>query len=206
MKLYFTPGTCSLAAHIIIREAGLDVQLVKVDLATKLLDDGTDYRTINARGQVPALEIDAERTLVEGPAIQQYLADLNLDAGLAPANGTFERYRLQSWLNFISTELHKGFSPLWKKDTPEAAQQQAKAQLAERFTLLDQHLADRIWILDGFTAADAYAFAILRWSRFFAIDLARWPNLSAFMARVEARPAVRAALREEGLLPAAAAA
>lgn len=206
MKLYYTPGTCSLAPHIIIREAALDVELVKVDLAAKLLEDGTDYRRINPRGQVPALELDDGLILVEGPAIQQFLADLDPAAGLAPANGTFDRYRLQSWLNFISAELHKGFSPLWKKDTPEASQQQAKALLAERFALLDQHLAGRTWILDGFSAADSYAFAILRWSPFFAIDMARWPNLSAYMARIEARPAVRAALREEGLLPAAAAA
>ena len=205
MQLYYTPGTCSLSPHIVAREAGIDIDLVKVDLATKLTEAGADYRRINPKGSVPALALGEGRMLTEGPALVQYLADLRPDSGLAPANGSFERYRLQEWLNWISTELHKTFSPLWRKDTPQDAQQATKDVLAQKFAYLDQHLATSPYLLADFSIADAYAFAVLGWAKFFAIDLARWPNVAAYVARITARPAVRAALVAEGLIEAEAA-
>lgn len=205
MQLYYTPGTCSLSPHIVAREAGIDIDLVKVDLATKLTETGADYRRINPKGSVPALALGEGRMLTEGPALVQYLADLRPDSGLAPANGSFERYRLQEWLNWISTELHKTFSPLWRKDTPQDAQQATKDVLAQKFAYLDQHLATSPYLLADFSIADAYAFAVLGWAKFFAIDLARWPNVAAYVARIAARPAVRAALVAEGLIEAEAA-
>ena len=200
MQLYYTPGTCSLSPHIVAREAGIDLDLVKVDLATKLTDAGADFRRVNPKGSVPALVLDDGRVLTEGPAIVQYLADLRPDSRLAPAHGSFERYRLQEWLNWISTELHKGFGPLWRKDTPPEVQQAAKDTLALKFAHLDQHLAISPYLLAEFGVADAYAFAVLGWAKFFAIDLARWPNLAAYVARIAARRAVRAALVAEGLI------
>lgn len=200
MLLYYTPGTCSLSPHIVAREAGIDLDLVKVDLATKLTDTAADYRRVNPKGSVPALVLDDGRVLTEGPAIVQYLADLRPDSRLAPANGSFGRYRLQEWLNWISTELHKGFSPLWRKDTPPDVQQAAKEMLSLKFAHLDQHLGMSPYLLAEFSVADAYAFAVLGWAKFFAIDLARWPNLAAYVARLAARPAVRAALVAEGLI------
>jgi glutathione S-transferase len=205
MQLYYTPGTCSLSPHIVAREAGIDIELVKVDLASKLTETGADYRRINPKGSVPALALGEGRMLTEGPALVQYLADLRPESGLAPANGSFERYRLQEWLNWISTELHKTFSPLWRKDTPQDAQQATKDVLAQKFAYLDQHLATSPYLLADFSIADAYAFAVLGWAKFFAIDLARWPNVAAYVARIAARPAVRAALVAEGLIDAEAA-
>lgn len=205
MQLYYAPGTCSLSPHIVAREAGIDIDLVRVDLATKLTDTGADYRRINPKGSVPALAIGEGRMLTEGPALVQFLADLRPDSGLAPANGSFERYRLQEWLNWISTELHKTFSPLWRKDTPQDAQQAAKNVLAQKFAYLDQHLGTSPYLLADFSIADAYAFAVLGWAKFFAIDLARWPNVGGYVARIAARPAVRAALAAEGLIDAEAA-
>lgn len=204
MKLYFVPGTCSLAPHIVAREAGIAVDFVQVDIATKRTLTGADYRTINPKGSVPALELDDGQVLTEGPAIMQLLADLAPTSGLAPENGTLPRYRLQEWLNWISTELHKGFGPLWQKDTPAATQATAKASLAVKFGYLDRHLAASEFLMPQFTVADAYAFAVLGWARFFAIDLARWPNLAAYVARLGGRPSVKAALVAEGLVADAA--
>jgi glutathione S-transferase len=202
MQLYYTPGTCSLSPHIVAREAGIEIDLVKVDIATKLTESGADYRRINPKGSVPALALGDGRMLTEGPALVQYLADLRPDSGLAPANGSFERYQLQEWLNWVSTELHKGFSPLWRKDTPQDVQQATKEALALKFAYLDHHLGTSPYLLADFSIADAYAFAVLGWAKFFAIDLARWPNVAAYVARIAARPAVRAALVAEGLIAA----
>lgn len=205
MRLFYIPGTCSLAPHIVAREAGLDIELVRVDIATKRTASGVDYRTINGKGSVPALELDDGQVLTEGPAIMQFLADLRPASGLAPANGTMERYRLQEWLNWLSTELHKGFGPLWLKDSPQQSKDIAKAALSIRFAFLDRHLAASAYLLADYSVADAYALTLLGWAAFFAIDLARWPHLAAYVARVGARPAVRAALAAEGLIDNAAA-
>lgn len=204
MKLYYVPGTCSLAPHIIAREAGIDLDLVPVDIATKRTADGGDYRAINPKGAVPALEVASGEVLTEAAVIVQFLADLVPEAGLAPANGTLERYRLQEWLNWIASELHKGFGPLWLKDTPQATQAAAKAALAQRFGFLDRHLAGSDHLLSAFSVADAYAYVVLSWASFFAIDLARWPHLAAYVEQISTRPAVTAALVAEGLIADAA--
>lgn len=201
MKLYFSPGACSLSPHIVMREAGLDVELIRVDMATKKTADGEDFTAINPHGFVPALRLDDGHVLTEGPVIIQYLADRVPDHKLAPAAGTFERLRLQETLAFISTELHKGFSPLFNKECPDAWKQVVKATLARRFTGLDATLTDQPFLLgQQFTVADAYLFTILNWTKFVGIDLAPYTHLVAFQARVAARPAVQAALEAEGLL------
>lgn len=204
MKLYHVPGTCSLAPHIVAREAGIDLDLVPVDIATKRTADGGDYRAINPKGAVPALQLASGEVLTETAVIVQFLADHVPEAGLAPANGTLERYRLQEWLNWISSELHKGFGPLWLKDTPQATQAAAKASLAQKFGHLDRHLAGSDHLLSAYSAADAYAFVVLGWAKFFAIDLARWPHVAAYVERLSTRPAVKAALVAEGLIADAA--
>ncbi|HEY0148493.1 MAG TPA: glutathione transferase GstA [Allosphingosinicella sp.] len=203
MKLYFTPGACSLAPHIVAREAGLDFELAKVDLAAKTLEDGSDYLAVNPKGSVPALALDEGLVLTEAAVLVQYLADRAPAANLLPAAGTIERYVAQEWLNFIATELHKGFGPLWKKDTPAEVRESTKAVLATKFAYLDRILAERPHLTgESFSAADAYAFTVLSWAKFMAIDLGRWTHLTAYLARVGARPKVREALIAEGLLSA----
>jgi glutathione S-transferase len=206
MRLYYAPGACSLAPHIVAREAGLSVQLVKVDLAARRTEGGGDYLAINPKGQVPALKLPDGLVLTEAAVLIQYLADRAPDAGLIPAAGTMERYLVQQWVNFVATELHKGFGPLWKKETPEDMRRIVKETLATKFAFLDRELAERPFLAgDGFTVADAYAFTILGWARFMSIDLARWPNLSVYVERIAARPAVREAMIAEGLIAADAA-
>ena len=201
MKLYFSPGACSLSPHIALREAGLDFETERVDMATKKTRGGDDFYTINPRGYVPALRLDSGEVLTEGPAIVQYIADLAPEKQLAPAAGTFERVRLQETLNFISTELHKGFSPLFNKDCPEDWKQVVRANLGRRFAALDAQLADQPFLLgQGFTIADGYLFTVLGWTRFVNFDLTPYPNLVAYQQRVAARPAVHAALEAEGLI------
>lgn len=201
MKLYYAPGACSLSPHIVAREAGVAIELVKVDLASHQTAGGDDYYRINPKGYVPALGIDDHQVLTEGIAIVQYLADRNPAAGLVPPAGTFERYRLVEWLAFISTEIHKTFSPLWNPATPEATREAAKAALERRFGYLSAQLAGRNWLLgDQFTVADAYAFTVLNWTRFLKIDLSGHPVLVAYLERVAARPKVREALTAEGLI------
>jgi glutathione S-transferase len=201
MKLYFSPGACSLSPHIALREAGLDFEIERVDMATKKTRGGDDFTTINPKGYVPALRLDDGEVLTEGPAIVQYIADLAPEKQLAPAAGTFERVRLQEVLNFISTELHKGFSPLFRKDCPEAWKQVVRANLGRRFADLDAQLGARQFLLgDRFTIADGYLFTVLGWTRFVNYDLAPYPNLVAYQQRVAARPAVHAALEAEGLI------
>lgn len=201
MKLYYSSGACSLSPHIVLREAGLKFDLVKTDLKSKKFDGGADFLAVNPKGQVPVLELDNGQRLTEGPAIVQYLADQKPASGLAPANGTMERYRLQEWLNFITSELHKGFSPLFRDNTPAEFKEIAKANLASRFDYLDKHLAKNQFLMgNGFTVADAYAFTVVNWSNYLKIDLGKWPNLGAYMKRVAGRPKVQEALKAEGLV------
>ncbi len=209
MKLYYAPGTCSLASHIVVREAGLDVALERVDIATSpyRTESGTDYRSLNPLGYVPLLRLDDGELMREGVAIMLYLADLAPSARLAPPRDDPERYRLQSWLTFISSELHKSFSPwLFHPEVGETAMAYARRRIRDRLAWMDGEIAGRDHILgDRFGVADAYAFAILRWSRGAGIDLAPFANLAAHMRRIEARPMVREALAAEGLLRSAAA-
>ena len=206
MKLYYSPGACSLAPHIVASEAGVPIELVKVDLASHKLADGTDYYTINPRGYVPLLELDDGTRITEVAAIVQYLADSKGATHLAPAAGTFERVRLNQWLAFISSELHKVFSPwLWHKETAESTKQSVKDKLATRFKELDALLAKQDYLLGKqFTIADAYAYTIVNWSNFLGISLKPYPSLSAYLLRVAARPKVQEALGAEGLLKKAA--
>jgi glutathione S-transferase len=201
MKLYYSPAACSLAAHIVALEAGLAFELVKVDIGTHRLGDGTDYYTVNPRGYVPALRLDDGTLLTEVAAIVQYLADLKPEAALAPAAGTRDRVHLQEWLTFISSELHRVFSPwLWHKETPASTRRIVKERIATRFTELDRLLARQPFLMgERFTVADAYAYAIVNWSRFVGIGLTPYPALSAYMARIATRPQVAAALQAEGL-------
>ncbi len=200
MKLYMKPGACSLASHIALRETGLPFDLVKVDLAAKKTEDGGDFLAVNPKGQVPTLGLGEDGILTEGPVILQYVADAAPEKSLIPAHGSLERYRVLEWLNFVGTELHKTFSPLFRPTTPDAFKAIAKDTLAAKFAVLDRHLASSRFLAgDGFTVADAYAFTVLRWAKPMGIDLPRWPNLEAYMARVGERPAVRAALAAEGL-------
>src|SRR5512145_1677885 len=205
MKLYYAPGACSLSPHIVARELGIPFELKKVNNQDKTIEGGGDYRKVNARGYVPALELDNGEILTEGPAIVQYLADQKPEAGLAPRAGTFERYRLQEWLNFLTSEVHKQFSPLFKPNTPEEYKKISKENLATRFDWLDKQLEGKDYLMGKqFTVADAYLFVLLNWTKFQGIDLAKWPNLAAFHKRVGARPKVKEALEAEGLLKKAA--
>ena len=202
MKLYYSPGACSLSPHIVARELGIAVELKKVNTKDKTFEGGGDYWKVNARGYVPALELDNGQVLTEGPAIVQYLADQKPDAGLAPKNGTFERYRLQEWLNFLTSEVHKQFSPLFKPNTPDDYKPIAKQNIATRFDWLDKQLEGKDYLMGKqFTVADAYLFVLLNWTRPTQIDLSKWPNLGAYQKRVAARPKVKEALQAEGLLP-----
>jgi len=201
MKLYYSPGACSLSPHIALKESGLAFEAIAAPTKTHQLPDGTDYYTINPLGYVPLLVLDDGTQLREGPAIVQYIADQVPAMQLAPANGTFERYKLQEWLNFISTELHKSFSPLFTPGMPEEAKTIAKTRLNSRLQWVDGELGKAPYLMgDTFTVADGYLFVVAGWCKHVGIDSSAWANLGAFMARVGARPAVQAALRAEGLL------
>jgi glutathione S-transferase len=205
MKLYYSPGACSLSPHIVAREAGIPVELKKVNTKDKTVEGGGDFWKVNGRGYVPALELDNGEVLTEGPAIVQYLADQKPESGLAPKNGTIERYRVQEWLNFLTSEIHKSFSPLFKPNTPEDYKKIAKENLATRFDWLDKQLGGKEYLTGKqFTVADAYLFVLLNWTKFQDIDLSRWASLAAFHTRVGARPKVQEALQNEGLLKKAA--
>lgn len=202
MQLHYAPGACSLAPHIIAREAGVDLTLVKVDIqASHRTEDGRDFRTINPRGYVPALVLDDGSLHTEASVLVQYLADLAPESGLMPEAGSPARLEVQEWLAFIATELHKTFSPwLWSKETAESTRATALARIAIRFAEVDNALANRSYLTgETFTAADAYLFTIANWANFLSIDLEPYPNLAAFMKRAAARPAVREALMAEGL-------
>lgn len=198
MRLYFAPGACSQAPHIALRETGADVELIKVDLAAKRTEDGRDYRTINSKGAVPALELADGSVLTENAAILQYIAD-EQGGDLIPLSG-IRRYRLLEWLNYIATELHKGFGPLWNPGSPDDLKEATRTALAAKFDYLEQQLGEGPYLTgEAFTIADAYLFVILGWTGIHQIDLSRWPGLSAFVSRVAQRPTVQAALRAEGL-------
>jgi glutathione S-transferase len=200
MKLYYSPGACSLSPHIVLREAGLAFTPVLASTKTHKLQDGTDYYTINPKGYVPLLELDNGERLSEGPAIVQYVADQAPAKNLAPANGTMARYRLQEWLNFITSEMHKGYSPLFNPAQPEEAKALFRARLRQRYEWIDGQLEGRSYLMgDTFTVADAYLYTVTRWSKFAGVDLGGLDRLAAYMARVEARPAVQEALKAEGL-------
>lgn len=201
MKLYYSPGACSLSPHIALREAGLAFDLHITNLKTKKLADGSDFLAINPRGQVPLLELDSGERLTEGPAIVQYIADQAPATGLAPAAGTLARYHLMEWLNFITSELHKGFSPLFTPGTAEDTQVKARAALMKQLSWVDGQLAGKTWLTgETFTVADGYLFTVAGWGKYVGVDISGLANLGAYMGRVAARPAVQAALKAEGLL------
>src|SRR5580692_8093222 len=201
MKLFYFSGACALSPHIVLIELGLPYTLEKVDIATKKTAGGLDYLTINSKGAVPALQLDDGRVLTEGPAIVQYLADLKPDSGLAPRAGTFERYQLMEILNYITSEVHKGFSPLFNPESSAEMKQASVSALAKKFDWLSGFLGGKNFLLGNtFTVADAYLFTVLNWVRIVKIDLSKWPALAAYQARVAQRPKVQAALKEEGLL------
>ena len=203
MKLFYSPGACSLSPHIVAQEAGIDLELVKVDTKTKTIAAEGDFWAINPKGYVPAIELDNGEVLTEGPAIVQYLADLKPDSKLAPANGTWARTRLQETLNYITSEIHKSYSPLFNPKTPEDVRTERKEYLRRRYALLDKQLEGRKYLFgDQFTVADAYLFVVTNWARGTKVDLSEFTNLQAFQQRVAARPAVRAAMQAEGLIPA----
>ena len=200
-KLYYSPGACSLSPHIVLREAGLPFDLVLTNLKTHTLADGTDYYTINPKGSVPLLELNDGQRLSEGPAIVQYIADQAPVSKLAPAAGTMARYRLMEWLNFITSELHKGFSPLFNPAMPEEAKVLARAKLNERLGWVDSQLEGKAYLMgETFTVADAYLFTVAGWGKHVGVDIAPMKNLTAYTNRVAARPAVQEAMKAEGLM------
>lgn len=200
MKLYYSPGACSLSPHIVLREAGLAFEPVLAPTKTHKLEDGTDYYGINPLGYVPLLELDDGTRLREGPAIVQYIADQVPMKNLAPANGTLPRYRLQEWLTFIGTEVHKAFSPLFNPNMPEEGKKIYRERIAQRFQWIDGELAGKDYLMgENFSVADAYLYTVTRWAKPMAIDLTAYPNLVAHRERVNARPAVQEALKAEGL-------
>ena len=200
MKLYYSPGACSLAPHIALREAGLPFEAVLASTKTKRLPDGSDYLAVNPKGQVPLLELDNGERLSEGPVIQQYIADLVPASGLLPPAGSWARYRVLEWLNFITSELHKGFTPLFNPAVPADTKALFAQRLKERLAWVDSQLDGRVHLTgDTFTIADGYLFVVSNWTQPTGIDLAGLDRLQAFRARVAARPAVQAALQAEGL-------
>ncbi len=201
MKLYYSPGACSLSPHIALHEAGLAFEAVPAPTKTHQLPDGTDYYTINPLGYVPLLELDSGERLREGPAIVQYIADQVPQKKLAPANGTLERYRLQEWLTFIGTEVHKGFSPLFNPATPDEFKAATKTKLSQRLAWVDGQLAGKQYLMgDTFTVADGYLFTVTNWAPRVGVDITGLANLMAYRERVGARPAVQAAMKAEGLI------
>jgi len=200
MKLYIAPGACSLAPHIALEEASLPHELVKVDLVKHTLADGTDYRRVNPKGYVPFLELDDGSTLSEAGVILQYIADRR-PGTIAPVFGTPERWKLMEWLNFIASEIHKAYSPLWNPRTSPELRDRSVQALANRFSLIEKTLAAQPYLTgQEFTVADAYLFTVVNWSGMLKVDLTPWPALVAFQQRVAARPAVQRAMKSEGLI------
>jgi glutathione S-transferase len=201
MKLYYSPGACSLSPHIVLLEAGLPFSMVKVDIKNKKTEGGADYLAINSKGAVPSLQLDDGRVLTEGPAVVQYLADLKPESGLAPRAGTFERYQLMEILNYLTSEVHKTFSPLFNPASSAEVKEAAVTNLGKRFDWLSGFLGKKSFLLGNtFTVADAYLFTLLNWTHFVKIDLGKWPVLAAYQARVAQRPKVQEAMKAEGLL------
>jgi glutathione S-transferase len=200
MKLYYSPGACSLASHIALEEAKVPYSLVKVDLGAKRTADGRDYLTINEKGYVPSLELDDGAILTENAVVLQYIADRNPGSDLAPAHGTFARYRLGEWLNFIASEIHKGFGPLWNAKTPDETKATARRNVGRRFGYIDKRLASTPYLMDDtFTIADAYLFVMLTWTDHLGVDVSSFAHLRDFLSRVKSRPTVQKAMRDEGL-------
>ncbi len=200
MKLYYAPGACSLSPHIVLCETGLPYELVKVDLDSKRTESGEDFHRINPLGYVPALELEDGVVLLEGPAIVQYLADQAPARQLVPPPGTFPRYQLQQWLNFISTELHKGCGNLFQPDLPDEVKESFRRRLGERFAYTAVQLSGQDYLMgDVFTVADAYLFVVMSWRDYVGLDLSPWPVLLKYFDRIAERPAVGEALRQEGL-------
>jgi glutathione S-transferase len=199
-QLYYAPAACSLSVHIILRELGETPKLVKVSTKSKKMEDGGDYLTVTPKGYVPALRIPGGEVLTENAAILQYLADTKPDT-VAPKAGTLERFRVNEWLTYTTSEIHKTFSPLFNPATPDDQKAALKDRLAARFDFVEKHLGDGRAYLTGdkFTIADAYMFVVVNWSNYQGIDLARWPKLKAYQDRVQARPHTQAALKAEGL-------
>jgi glutathione S-transferase len=203
MKLFFSPGACSLAPHIVLREAALPFTLERVDTAKHLTEHGADYYTVNPKGQVPLLELDDGQRLSEGPVIVQYIADRAARRDLMPEPGTLARYRVMEWQNHITSELHKGFSPLFDAAFDAAAKARHSTLLRKKLEWVDSKLSDSAFLTgDGFTAADAYLFTVAGWAKYVALDLSDLRHLQRFLAQVAERPAVRDAMRAEGLLKA----
>ena len=201
MKLYYSPGACSLSPHIVLREAGMAVDLVKANLQAHKLEDGSDFYAVNSKGYVPMLELDNGERLTEGPAIVQYIADQVPDKKLAPANGSMARYRLQEWLNFITSELHKGIGGLFNPAMPEEGKAVIRARATSKLQWVDQQLEGKQYLMgNDFSVADAYLFTVTNWTAHTGIDISGMKNLNAFQARMAARPAVQAAMKAEGLL------
>jgi len=206
MKLYYSPGACSLSPHIVARELGLDLALEKTDTKTKKTESGADFWQVNPKGYVPALQLDNGEILTEGPAIVQYLADQKPESGLAPKPGTIERARLQEWLNYITSELHKQYSPLFNPATAADTRSRHLEYLDRRYEYVDRALEGRSWLVgDRFTVADAYLFVVTNWARHVQLDLSKHGNVLQHQKRVGARPAVQQALAAEGLVKQAAA-
>lgn len=201
MKLYFSPGACSLSPHIVLREAGVPVELKKVDLGKKIIEGGGDFTAINGKGYVPTLELPNGEVLTEGPAIVQYIADQNPSSNLVPKAGSLERYRLQEWLNFITSELHKSFGALFNQNISADWKASANATIKKRLDFIVEKLNGKQFLLgDQFSVADAYLFTVLGWGAHVGVDIKQWPTLSEYVARIGARPKVQEALRAEGLL------
>ena len=203
MKLYYSPGACSLSPHIVAQEAGIPLELVKVDTKSKTIREDGDFWHVNPKGYVPALELDDGEVLTEGPAIVQYLADLRPGAALVPANGTLQRVRVQEMLNYITSELHKTYSPLFNPELNAVTREERLAYLKKRYGYLEKHLEGREYLVgDRFTVADAYLFVVTRWANAVKLDLSGFPNLRAFQERVRSRKGVQRAMQEEGLIKA----
>lgn len=201
MKLYYSPGACSLSPHIVAREAGVDVELEKVDTRSHTFNGGSDYYKVNPKGYVPALEIKAGDVLTEGPAIVQYLGDQKPQSGIVPPAGDAQRYRLQEMLGYINSEIHKTYSPLFGKDVKPEVADERRAYLRKRYAYLEGLLATSQYLVGNkFSPADAYLYTVTRWAPFVKLDLSEFQNLQAFQKRIEARPAVQQALKEEGLI------
>jgi glutathione S-transferase len=199
--LYFSPGACSLSPHIVLREAGMDFALEQADLRSKAIKSGGTLTDVNPKGQVPTLRLGDGTVLTEGPAIVQWIADQVPAKHLAPANGTLARTQLQTWLNYVSSELHKGFSPLFSPTLPAETKAYFAEMLMKKLAWVDGHLADKDYLMGSeFSVADAYLFTVANWSNFVKLDISGLSNLQAFMARMAARPAVQAALKAEGLM------
>lgn len=201
MKLYYSPGACSLASHITLYETGLPFEIDRLIKTTKMTVGGENYMQVNPKGYVPAIKLDDGRILTESAVVLQYIADQKPDSGLAPKAGTMERYRLQEWLTFISSEIHKSFSPMFNKEASEEVKNYARNMLSKRLVYAETQLANKPYLMgDHFTVADAYFFVVMNWSKLVGFDLVPFPHIKEYLARIAARPAVQAAMEAEDLL------